>query len=226
MLAPRPTHYPTFRNNSRVRLHRIKSTTPLLTDFRQRRNDVPTNDVPELRILPVQEPRVTADIHPQAMRDGFVVEVRQGLVDVVKPLDRARHAVVIRRRRCFQAEASLERRLVPDLEQEDAELEQRHLGLHALRRRPQAAECAPHKGAVEQDLGRGAGLDEEEDGVLGPGVVEPTCLEELQQAGGEADSEQHAELPGEWGTFGLEDLLEGDDVVGFFLELVSERAAV
>ena len=137
------------------------------------------------------------------MRDGFVVEVRQGLVDVVEPLDRARHAIVVCCRRRFQAEPRLERRLVPDLEQEDPELEQRHLGLDAVRRRPHAAERAPHKGAVEQDLCRGAGLDEEEDGVLGPCVVEPACLEELQQAGGEADGEQHAELPGERGAFGL-----------------------
>ena len=53
-----------------------RSSTPLLTDFRQRRNDVTTDNAPELRILPVQEPRVTADVHPQAMRNGFVIEVR------------------------------------------------------------------------------------------------------------------------------------------------------
>ena len=53
-----------------------RSPTPLLTDFRQRHNDVTTDDAPKLRILPVQEPRVTADVHPQAMRHGFIVEVR------------------------------------------------------------------------------------------------------------------------------------------------------
>lgn len=138
------------------------------------------------------------------MRDGFVVEVRQGLVDVVEPLGRARHAVVVRRRRHLQAEPRLERRLVPDLEQEDPELEQHHLGLDAARRRPQAAERAPHERAVEQDLlCRGAGPDEEEDGVLGPCVVEPAGLKELQQTGGEADGEEHAGLPGERGAFGL-----------------------
>ncbi len=162
------------------------------------------------------------------MRDRAIIQVRQRLVDVVKPLNRPRHAVVIRRRRPFarEPEARLERRLVPDFEEEDAELEQRDLGLDAAGRgRPGPAKGAADKGAVEEDLSlRGrARADEEEDGVFGPGAVEPAGLEELQQAGGEAEGEQHAGFPGERGAFCLEDRLERDGVGGFFGERGGQR---
>lgn len=50
--------------------------TPLLTDLRQRRDDLPTDHAPKLRILPIQKSRIAANIHPQAMCDRLVVQIR------------------------------------------------------------------------------------------------------------------------------------------------------